>query len=73
MKERILSIDRMRGINMFLVVFGHFIFFNVKDFSSVNIGVWGTTFRMATFMFLCGYIAHKTTSVKILNSTIAIY
>jgi len=65
MKQRILSIDRMRGINIFLVVFGHFIFFNVKDLNSVQIGVWGTTFRMAMFMFLCGYVAYKTTPVKI--------
>lgn len=68
MKERLPYIDRMRGINIFLVVFGHFIFFNVKDFNSVEIGVWGTTFRMAMFMFLCGYISHKTTSVKIFKN-----
>ncbi|MDP5231642.1 MAG: acyltransferase family protein [Cellulophaga sp.] len=64
-KERILYIDRLRGINIMLVVMGHVITRNVIDGESSGILVWGSTFRMPLFMFLCGYIASKVIKPKI--------
>jgi fucose 4-O-acetylase-like acetyltransferase len=58
-KNRILYIDRLRGINIFLVVMGHVFAFNVIDSKESALFAWGSTFRMPLFMFLCGYIACK--------------
>ncbi|MFS4482684.1 acyltransferase family protein [Hyunsoonleella sp. 2307UL5-6] len=63
-KERILYIDRLRGINILLVVMGHVITGNVINGESSEILVYGSTFRMPLFMFLCGYIASKVMKPK---------
>lgn len=63
-KERILYIDRLRGINILLVVMGHVITGNVINGESSEIIVYGATFRMPLFMFLCGYIASKVIKPK---------
>lgn len=67
-KERILYIDRLRGINIVLVVMGHVITKNVVDPESSDILVWGYTFRMPLFMFLCGYVASKVITPRIFNN-----
>ncbi|NJB35384.1 acyltransferase family protein [Croceivirga sp. JEA036] len=67
-KERILYIDRLRGVNILLVVMGHVITNNVIDSSSNSLLVWGSTFRMPLFMFLCGYVAFKIITPKIFEN-----
>lgn len=67
-KERIAYIDRLRGVNIFLVVMGHVITANVIDGESSDILVFGSTFRMPLFMFLCGYIASKVIKPKIFDN-----
>ena len=67
-KERILYIDRLRGINIFLVVLGHIVTNNVIQGEYSGVYVWGSTFRMPLFMFLCGYIAAKVIKPKIFKN-----
>tara|TARA_R110000868_G_scaffold396707_1_gene668995 strand:- start:382 stop:627 length:246 start_codon:yes stop_codon:yes gene_type:complete len=67
-KDRILYIDRLRGVNIFLVVLGHVLTNNVVDGEYSGIYVWGSTFRMPLFMFLCGYIANKVIKPKIFDN-----
>ncbi len=67
-KERIAYIDRLRGVNIFLVVMGHVITRNVIDGESAGILVFGSTFRMPLFMFLCGYIASKVIKPNIFDN-----
>ncbi|MFS4416951.1 acyltransferase family protein [Maribacter sp. 2307ULW6-5] len=64
-KERIAYIDRLRGVNIFLVVMGHVITANVINGETSKILVYGSTFRMPLFMFLCGYIASKVIKPQI--------
>lgn len=66
-KDRILYIDRLRGINILLVVMGHVITRNVINGQYSGIVIWGSTFRMPLFMFLCGYIASKVIKPKIFD------
>lgn len=47
---------------------GHVITKNVVDPESSDILVWGSTFRMPLFMFLCGYVASKVITPKIFNN-----
>ncbi len=67
-KERIAYIDRLRGVNILLVVMGHVITSNVIDSENSSILVFGSTFRMPLFMFLCGYIASKVIKPNIFNN-----
>ena len=61
MKERIKYLDAMRGFTMFLVVFGHVMFFSFElgGYSTV-IGSIFLTFRMPMFFFISGFIAYKS-------------
>jgi fucose 4-O-acetylase-like acetyltransferase len=68
MKKRLLYIDRLRGINILLMVMGHSLMFNLLKPEQNKVFVWGTTFRMALFMFLSGYIANKTITSKIFDN-----
>ncbi|GAL67507.1 acyltransferase family protein [Jejuia pallidilutea] len=67
-KERILYIDRLRGINILLVVMGHVITGNVINGERAEILIYGSTFRMPLFMFLCGYVASKVIKPKIFDN-----
>lgn len=67
-KDRILYIDRLRGVNILLVVMGHVVTHNVIDGTSTGIWNWGGSFRMPLFMFLCGYIAGKIIKPRIFDN-----
>ncbi|GGD03459.1 acyltransferase family protein [Hyunsoonleella pacifica] len=67
-KKRIEYIDRLRGINILLVVMGHVITGNVINGQSSEILIYGSTFRMPLFMFLCGYVASKVIKPKIFDN-----
>jgi fucose 4-O-acetylase-like acetyltransferase len=68
MKERLLYIDRLRGMTIVGVVIGHFMQTNTVE--GVNGTVWNmiSSFKMTLFMFLCGYIAQRTTRTTIFNN-----
>ncbi|MFI1772471.1 acyltransferase family protein [Thalassobellus citreus] len=67
-KKRIAYIDRLRGINILLVVMGHVITGNVINGEHSEVLIYGSTFRMPLFMFLCGYIASKVIKPKIFDN-----
>lgn len=67
-KERLIYIDRLRGISIFLVVFGHFIQYNVHNFEHNILFSVIYSFHMPLFMFISGYITQKTTNVRIFEN-----
>ena len=76
MKERNLFWDNYKGILIFLVVFGHFLY----SYSSNNIGslvndvvVFIYTFHMAAFIFASGYFSKKDSSSKSLIKLLLYY
>jgi len=66
--ERLLYIDRLKGIAIILVVCGHFIQYNVADFKHNDLYSFIYSFHMPLFMFISGYVAQKTTSIKIFEN-----
>lgn len=65
MKERILFWDNIKGILIFLVVFGHFIYSWANTYSDDCIGVIYTliyTFHMPAFVFVSGYFSKSERS-----------
>ena len=76
MKERNLFWDNYKGILIFLVVFGHFLY----SYSSYHIGslvndivVFIYTFHMAAFIFVSGYFSKKDSSSKSLIKLLLYY
>lgn len=67
-KERLHYIDQLKGIAIFLVVVGHIIQFNCKDFSNNPIFSIIYSFHMPLFMFISGYVAFKSMKATIFNS-----
>ena len=66
--QRLLYIDRLKGIAIIIVVCGHFIQYNVADFKHNPLFSFIYSFHMPLFMFISGYVAHKTTSTKIFEN-----
>lgn len=58
MKERDLSFDFIKGILIFLVVWGHTIAFTLNEQAAYNpIFIWIYSFHMPLFIFVSGYFA----------------
>lgn len=68
MKDRLLYIDKFKGIAIFLVVCGHFIQYNVGDFEQNELFSIIYSFHMPLFMFISGYVTVKTTNIKIFEN-----
>lgn len=64
MRERLLYIDQLKGVAIFLVVFGHSIQNNTLESGNQSLFVWLYSFHMPLFMFISGYIAFKTTRIN---------
>jgi fucose 4-O-acetylase-like acetyltransferase len=64
MKERHQYIDQLKGVAIFLVVFGHSIQNNTLESGNQSLFVWLYSFHMPLFMFISGYIAFKTTHIN---------
>ncbi|MDB5159086.1 MAG: hypothetical protein JWR50_3793 [Mucilaginibacter sp.] len=66
--QRLIYIDQLKGIAIFLVVAGHFIQYNTIDPVHNSLFAIIYSFHMPLFMFLSGYIAYKTITENIFNS-----
>lgn len=55
MKERLMYIDALRGLAIFLVVLGHILIFNGYEKSIITTTIY--SFHMPLFMFISGYVA----------------
>lgn len=64
MNNRLLYIDQLKGIAIFLVVFGHSIQNNTVESRNASLFEWIYSFHMPLFMFISGYIAQKTTKIN---------
>ena len=71
MRERLEYIDLLRGICIFLVVFGHLLQANTMESSQHPIFSFIYSFHMPLFMFISGYIGYKT--YKVTSGNDAIY
>lgn len=58
-KNRIRWIDALRGFTMFLVVFGHVLFFSFDTQTDTIAASFFVTFRMPMFFFISGFIGYK--------------
>ncbi|MFT3703318.1 MAG: acyltransferase family protein [Agriterribacter sp.] len=67
MKDRLSYIDQLKGIAIFLVVFGHSIQNNTVESDKQPLFVWLYSFHMPLFMFISGYIAGKSTHINSLS------
>lgn len=67
-KERLHYIDQLKGIAIFLVVIGHIIQMNSKDFENNVLFSIIYSFHMPLFMFISGYVAFKSTKANIFQS-----
>lgn len=61
--SRIVYIDQLKGISMFLVVLGHVIWFSLDMPESLLLKLIAS-FHVPTFMFLAGYMAYKPTQTN---------
>lgn len=59
-KQRDLSFDFIKGILIFLVVFGHCLNELHVRHTDAFINIWIYSFHMPLFMFICGYFASHT-------------
>jgi fucose 4-O-acetylase-like acetyltransferase len=67
MKERLLYVDLMKGITIFLVVMGHLIQVNTIESAYHPIFSIIYSFHMPLFMFISGYIGQKSFTLKSFN------
>lgn len=61
--SRIIYIDQLKGISMFLVVLGHVIWFSLDMPESILLK-FIASFHVPTFMFLAGYMAYKPIKIN---------
>lgn len=64
--NRIVYIDQLKGISMFLVVLGHVIWFSLELPESLLLK-FIASFHVSIFMFLSGYMAYKSTKTSWLS------
>lgn len=65
-RKRIYAIDNIKGIMIFLVVFGHFLLSAASRGEGLAFDIYSLIycFHMPMFMFLSGYLTHNTTDVS---------
>ena len=66
-KQRIAYIDFLKGFTILLVILGHCIQYNDRDFENNIVFRYIYSFHMPLFMFFSGYVSYK---VVLLSSTI---
>lgn len=63
--KRLLYLDIMRGIAIWLVVIGHIIQYNnCADWMHNPVFSWIYSFHMPLFFYISGYLAYKTTKIE---------
>ncbi len=73
MKGRLIYIDQLKGIAIFLVVVGHFIQQNTIESTNSSLFSWIYSFHMPLFMFISGYVAYKTTHINGFNDALVFF
>ena len=72
--KRIYAIDNIKGIMMFLVVFGHFLLSVASKGEGLSFDIYTLiySFHMPVFMFISGYLTHDT-SIEWFKKYLLIY